>query len=270
MKAVGWMPGSVRTAFSWTFRPEEYILLTTSPAAPPRTTKYRRRYSCSWRSFSRVFTLRKTLVSVTLVPVFLLLAIICQGIPPNYEDIRSFEHRLPQHSLSGHQPQYLRFPGHLWGFGFNNVLQEACVLVIVVRSHKWLIVLISIMMSYLAYMSNVSFVFEDYTWSHLPLPWTIYDFALRPARIPFNALISGPTAGGPMPSAPNAPRAVSAEFYAQVCGGRESQKYVITSLNAPNDADGVVMIDWWVNQLASVQEPCIEIDSSAHDVFDRQ
>lgn len=243
MKAVGWMPGSVRTAFSWTFRPEEYILLTTSPAAPPRTTKYRRRYSCSWRSFSRVFTLRKTLVSVTLVPVFLLLAIICQGIPPNYEDIRSFEHRLPQHSLSGHQPQYLRFPGHLWGFGFNNVL---------------------------AYMSNVSFVFEDYTWSHLPLPWTIYDFALRPARIPFNALISGPTAGGPMPSAPNAPRAVSTEFYAQVCGGRESQKYVITSLNAPNDADGVVMIDWWVNQLASVQEPCIEIDSSAHDVFDRQ
>lgn len=125
------------------------------------------------------------------------------------------------------------------------------------------------MMSYLAYTSNVSFVFEDYTWSHLPLPWTIYDFALRPARIPLNALISGPTAGGPMPSAPNAPRAVSAEFYAQVCGGPKSQKYVISSLNAPNDADGIVMINWWVNQLASVQEPCIEIDSSAHDVFDR-
>ncbi|KAG2352335.1 hypothetical protein BDR07DRAFT_1615071 [Suillus spraguei] len=250
MKTIGWIPDSVRTAFSRTFRPEEYVLLTTSPSAQPRTTKYRRRCSCSWRTF-RVFTLRKVLVSVTLVPVFLLLAIICQGIPPNYEDIRSFEHHLPQHSLSKHQPQYLRFPGHLWGFGFNNVLQEA------------------IMMSYLAYTSNISFVFEDYTWSHLPLPWTIYDFALRPARIPFNALISGPTAGGPMPSAPNAPRAVSAEFYAQVCGGPESQKYVISSLNAPNDADGIVMINWWVNQLASVQEPCIEIDSSAHDVFDR-
>ncbi|KAG1836981.1 hypothetical protein DFJ58DRAFT_669211 [Suillus subalutaceus] len=243
------MPGSVRAAFSWTFRPEEYVLLTTSPSALPRATKYRRRYSCSWRSFFRVFTLRKVLVSVTLVPVFLFLAIICQGIPPNYEDIRSFEHHLPQHSLSGHQPQYLRFPGHLWGFGFNNVLQEA------------------IMMSYLAYVSNVSFVFEDYTWSHLPLPWTIYDFALRPARIPFNALISGPTAGGPMPSAPDAPRAVSAEFYAQVCGGLE-KKYIITSQNAPNDADGVVMIDWWADQLASVQQPCIEIDSSAHVVFD--
>lgn len=239
----------MRSVFSWMFRPEEYVLLTTSPSVPPRTTQYRRRHFCSWRSFIRVFTLRKVLVSVTLVPVFLLLAIVCQGIPPNYEDIRSFEHRLPQQSLSGHRPRYLRFPGHLWGFGFNNVLQEAYVL---------------------AYVSNVSFVFEDYTWSHLPLPWTIYDFALRPARIPLNALISGPTAGGPMSSAPNAPRAVSAEFYEQVCGGPESRKYIISSLDAPNDADGDVMIDWWVYQLASVREPCIEIDSSAHDVFDRQ
>lgn len=142
--------------------------------------------------------------------------------------------------------------------------------VIVIGPHEWLIALVSILMSYLAYVSNVSFVFEDYTWSHLPLPWTIYDFALRPARIPFNALISGPTAGGPMPSAPKAPRAVSAEFYAQVCGGPGSRKHIISSLNAPNDADGDVLIDWWVDQLASVREPCIEIDSSAHDVFDRQ
>jgi len=125
-------------------------------------------------------------------------------------------------------------------------------------------------MSYLAYASNMSFVFEDYTWSHLPLPWTIYDFALRPARIPLNALISGPTAGGPMPSAPDAPRAVSAEFYAHVCGsGPEGRRHVISSINAPNGADGSVMIDWWMSQLASVREPCIEIDSTAHDVFDR-
>ncbi|KAG2151541.1 hypothetical protein DEU56DRAFT_880248 [Suillus clintonianus] len=231
--------------------PEEYVLLTSSPSAP-RTTIYRRRHPCSWRNFIRMFTLRRVLISVTLVPVFLLLAIICQGIPPNYDDIRTFEQRLPQHSLSlvpRNQPQYLRFPGHLWGYGFNNVLQEA------------------ILMSYLAYVSNLSFVFEDYTWSHLPLPWTIYDFALRPAHIPLNALISGPTAGGPMPSAPNAYRAVSAEFYAQVCGP-ESRKHVISTLNAPNDADGAVMIDWWVDQLTNVQEPCIEIDSSAHIVFD--
>ncbi|OAX40787.1 hypothetical protein K503DRAFT_791176 [Rhizopogon vinicolor AM-OR11-026] len=203
-----------------------------------------------------MLTLRKALFSVSLVPVFLLLAIICQGVPPNYDDIRTFERRLPQHSSSvisrgQHQPQYVRFPGHLWGYGFNNILQEA------------------ILMSYLAYVSNVSFVFEDYTWSHSPLPWTIYDFALRPARIPFNALISGPTAGGPMPSASDAPRAVSAEFYMHVCGGPEGKRRVISSVNAPNDADGSTMIDWWASQLKSVREPCIEIDSSTHDVFDR-
>lgn len=123
-------------------------------------------------------------------------------------------------------------------------------------------------MSYLAYASNLSFVFEDYTWSHSPLPWTIYDFALRPARIPLNALISGPTAGGPMPSAPDAPRAVSAEFYMHVCGGPDAKRHVISSQNAPYDADGSVIIEWWMAQLVSAREPCIEIDSSPHRVFD--
>jgi len=72
-----------------------------------------------------------------------------------------------------------------------------------------------------------------------------------------------------MPSAPDAPRAVSAEFYMHVCGGPKSKRHVISSANAPNDADGSVMIDWWMSQLMSVRKQCIEIDSSAHDVFDR-
>ena len=53
-------------------------------------------------------------------------------------------------------------------------------------------------MSHLAYMSNRSFVFEDYVLSCTPLPYAICDFALRPKRIPFNAFISGPTACGPI------------------------------------------------------------------------
>ena len=118
-------------------------------------------------------------------------------------------------------------------------------------------------MSYLAYVSNVSFVFEDYTWSHIPLPWTLYGFALRPTHIPINAIISGPTAGGPMA---HAPLAVSAEFYQQFCA---TPDYVLSSADAPNDADGDVIIDWWQSQLALVDAQCIEIDSSAHDLFDR-
>lgn len=127
MKAVTWLPRSVRSVFS---RTEEYVLLTTSPT---RTAVHRRRNSCSWRGFMHLFSLRKVLVSVTLVPMFLLLAIFCQGVPPSYNDIRTFERRLPQHSSlampkNQHQPQYVRFPGHLWGYGFNNILQETFVL----------------------------------------------------------------------------------------------------------------------------------------------
>ena len=126
MKAVTWVPRSVRSIFS---RTEEYVLLTTSPT---RTAVYRRRNPCSLRGFMHLFSLRKVLVSVTLVPMFLLLAIFCQGVPPRYDDIRAFERRLPQHSLAmsknQHQPQYVRFPGHLWGYGFNNILQETFVL----------------------------------------------------------------------------------------------------------------------------------------------
>jgi hypothetical protein len=73
-------------------------------------------------------------------------------------------------------------------------------------------------MSYLAYMLNRSFVFEDYVWSHTLFPYTIYDLALRPKRVPLNAFISGPTAGGPMSppssysSSQQALHAISAEW----------------------------------------------------------
>jgi hypothetical protein len=123
-------------------------------------------------------------------------------------------------------------------------------------------------MSYLAYASNISFVFEDYTWSHTPLPWTIYDLALRPARIPLNALISGPTAGGPMTTS-QAPLAVSAEFYEHVCGGPDVIPYIISSENAPKDAEGSEIIEWWREQLVDVQDRCIEIDSTPQILFDR-
>ena len=55
-------------------------------------------------------------------------------------------------------------------------------------------------MGYLAHRSNRVYVFEDYTWSHLPFPYTLYDFALRSTRIPLNAFVVGPLPGGPLPS----------------------------------------------------------------------
>jgi hypothetical protein len=54
-----------------------------------------------------------------------------------------------------------------------------------------------------------------------------------------------------------------------VCGTPDSTPYIISSADAPNDADGVIMIDWWKSQLINVDAQCIEIDSTPHDLFDR-
>lgn len=87
------------------------------------------------------------------VPVALLVsAVLCWGgIPRSYASIRRLERNLPQHrwhqvkvDSSGELVQrqghgkfdwaadagegYLRFPNHLWGHGFNNILEESCVL----------------------------------------------------------------------------------------------------------------------------------------------
>ncbi|GLB39445.1 putative GDP-fucose protein O-fucosyltransferase [Lyophyllum shimeji] len=135
-------------------------------------------------------------------------------------------------------------PKPVSGRGFNNVLQENLVL------------------SYLALKLDRAFVFEDYVWSHSPLPWTIHDFALRPSRMPMNAFISGPSAGGPM----SAPRAVSAEFWHSVCP--RSKTKVISSADQPDNVEGVVLLDWWIARLESLADMCIEIDSEKKTIFD--
>jgi hypothetical protein len=47
----------------------------------------------------------------------------------------------------------------------------------------------------LAHLSDRAYVFEDYVWSKLPFPYTLYDYSLRPTRIPINAFVSGFMAG---------------------------------------------------------------------------
>jgi len=122
----------------------------------------------------------------------------------------------------------------------------------------------SLLMSHLAYMANRSFVFEDYVWSHLPFPYTLYDFALRPVRIPLNAFISGPTAGGPMPHS----EAISAEFWESVCPPK--MRHFISSKDGPDTADGQEIIEWWVHRLKDVQDECVEIDFTQKIIFDRR
>ncbi|THH17017.1 hypothetical protein EW146_g3711 [Bondarzewia mesenterica] len=230
--------------------PEDYELLVPDSEVGLHLHRKPRRACLSTCWQLRVLTFRRLLLAFSLIPVFAVMALLWSGIPPNYDDIRQFERQLPQHNLSLPAPEgksgaYLRFPDHLWGHGLNNVLQEI------------------ILMSHLAHLVNRSYVFEDYTWSHLPLPYTIYDFALRPTKIPLNAFISGPSAGGPMP----VPRAVNVEYWNRVC--HRENTAIISSQYVPIDADGSELIGWWVDQLSVVQANCVQIDSAKKPVFDK-
>lgn len=187
----------------------------------------------------------------------IMVGVLLSGVPPTYADIRAYETTLPQHNITAlstlDPPLYLRFPGHLWGHGLNNVLQEAIV------------------MGYLAHLSGRVYVFEDYTWSHLPLPYTIYDFALRSTRIPLNAFVTGPLAGGALPAPDeNAleKRAVSAVFFEKVCP--RSAIRTVSSVGAPTAAEGSALLEWWVKRLGDVHGArCVEVDTSEQPVFDR-
>ena len=276
-------------------------------------------------------TLRRLIYFVLSIPFLLALGVLWSGIPPSYESIREYERRLPQHDLSlpspeGPEGRYLRFGNGIWGHGLNNVLQEVYVFsshfsVVHIPLQSCLIhdfAFDSLLHSHLSNLLHRSYVFEPYTWSHTPFPWTIYDFALRPAQIPLNAFISGPSAGGDMPR----PRSVSKEFWEGVCG-KERRRAVVwigvgndgadvevehfgdlestspTSTTtstlasatavlhgrslrpraakevsrrekwgpAPREAEGDVLLRWWVERLGALEERCVEVRGAP--VFDQ-
>ncbi|KAJ7274049.1 hypothetical protein C8J57DRAFT_1434770 [Mycena rebaudengoi] len=232
-------------------RKEDYQLLTDS-------THRRRRSHGHWHRCFVAFSLRRLCFLIVVILVLLVVGVLLSGVPPSYAEVRKFEEMLPQHNLTayalqnrGSAPMYLRFPGHLWGHGLNNVLQEA------------------ILMAYMADLSGRVYVFEDYVWSHSPLPYTIYDFALRPSRIPLNAFVSGPIAGGPLPPDVDAisKRAASAAFYEQVCP--RSAVHTVSAFGAPTNVDGLVLLEWWTARLKDIHARCVEVDSSKQIVFHR-
>jgi hypothetical protein len=114
----------------------------------------------------------------------------------------------------------------------------------------------SLLLSHLAYKANRSYVFDDYIWSTLPLPWTIYDWALRPSRIPLSAFISGPTAGMPT----HRPPAVSERFWETVCPPAK-RKFIVGNSTIFDGKDTQVIFDWWLDVLAGLDDECVDISN---------
>ncbi|RXW11952.1 hypothetical protein EST38_g13904 [Candolleomyces aberdarensis] len=196
------------------------------------------------------------------------------GIPNSFADISRFERELPQHRwnevhvdpFTGELVEkgchgkrvkweeqagegYLRFPGQLWGHGFGNGLEEA------------------LLAAHLAHLSNRSYVFEDYFKSRSPFPYTLDGFALRPSRIPLNAIVSGFIAGANVSSDATTPQtlhlSISAEYYEYICpSSLSAQHRVVLSVNdAPTFSDGASQMQWWVDRIktAGKGKRCIEI-----------
>ncbi|KAF8907541.1 hypothetical protein CPB85DRAFT_1311606 [Mucidula mucida] len=254
---------SIRKSRHYEPLPNEVYELPTINSSQP-SNRFRRKpltIVTRWLT-SPIF--RRVLFVLILLPTTYILS---GGIPPSYSDIKQFEKNLPQHRTSR---RYLRFEGTLWGLGLNNILQE------------------QLLLSYIAYASNRSFVFSDYTWSHIPLPYTLYDWALRPTHMPLNTFMSGPTAGGDMPSisltqdvfdkakasgnpSPYDLRAVHISHFDSVCPKSKRMQLSSTAEARLSDdsLEGDALLNTWVDWLSNVaDEPCVVVDFSKKPVFD--
>ncbi|KAJ3559170.1 hypothetical protein NP233_g11334 [Leucocoprinus birnbaumii] len=204
----------------------------------------------SRHAYRRVFTWRNFILAIATI---LVLVVLLNGFPALYTDIRKYEQQFPQHNITlslSSGTKFLAFPHHIWGHGWNNVLQEY------------------LLHSYLALITNRSYVFDDYTWSHSPLPYTIYDFALRLSRIPLNAFVAGPLAGGsPMLLTRPYPRAVHSEFWASICPNEK--RHVITSTIMPKNVSGLDRVQWWKELISQNEDiDCLVIDTREQRIFD--
>lgn len=102
-----------------------YELLSTdseSRASPLKPSRLPRRHF-----LRRFLHFRCFCISATAVVIVFVCAVLVSGIPSLYGDVRRFEHILPQHSavVARHSNvKYISFPNHIWGHGWNNVLQQ--------------------------------------------------------------------------------------------------------------------------------------------------
>ncbi|KAI0042259.1 hypothetical protein FA95DRAFT_1525584 [Auriscalpium vulgare] len=176
------------------------------------------------------------------------------SVPPDYRTYHLAEERLPQHSLGRLAPQgihgkYLFMHNHVWGVGWGNILQEL------------------VLNAFLAYQSNRTFVFYNYTWSHDAVGE--YNGKPIPARIPLSALLAGPLVGAPFPSpaAAHPPPAVSETFFRDVCVGR-TVVLKTDSLGADmGSASVATVVHAWVDKFDVMDQPCIEFEQGSDQLF---
>ncbi|KAG9021018.1 hypothetical protein FRB95_003066, partial [Tulasnella sp. JGI-2019a] len=177
---------------------------------------------------------------------------------PDYSDIVRYEQSLPQHNVNlpfpeGRNGRFLKFSRQFWAVGLNNQLQDM------------------IFMSHLAYLSNRAYVFRGYLWSLEP-GVVVEDGPgrWRSARIPLNAFISRPTAGGSMGPNITVPRAVYNTYWDEVCPPKKRKLLRVNEIHEQNgigkDSEARDILNLWVKILSESQDSCIDVNDG--HVFD--
>ncbi|PFH46472.1 hypothetical protein AMATHDRAFT_51022 [Amanita thiersii Skay4041] len=176
--------------------------------------------------------------------------------PPLYEHFHDYEIHLPQHRddlpfPEGQTRKYIAVSNFQNGVGWGNVLQEM------------------ILNAFLAFSAKRSFVFYNYTWNHNNGDYSRYNGKLIPSRVPLSALLSGPLVGGELgPEIKDIPRAISRDYFNQVCTERTLIRGEEVKNHLPNDATASQIVDAWVQKLNEVNSTCIEITRGSAQIFD--
>ncbi|KAH7885776.1 hypothetical protein F5I97DRAFT_2022601 [Phlebopus sp. FC_14] len=175
--------------------------------------------------------------------------LVYRRYPPLYPQYHEREQDLPHYrSYKQSDIKYLWAPNHPDGVGWGNLMQDY-------------------ILSYtLAYATNRSFVFDDYTWSKDGSQFSYFNSKLIPSRVPLTALLDGPIVGGQLPPGDYTPRAVSKDFFYQVCPNPTILS--VSDVGGYVDTDTVEFIaDKWVQKINSIEDPCLQFADTKEQVF---
>ena len=125
------------------------------------------------------------------------------------------------------------------------------------------------MNTWLAYKSNRAYVFQDYIWKREYYPWQSWIERSWPSlpHTPANALIAGPSVGGPWDHGDGAPRSVSEKWFDVVCPKKERR--IINSEEvkpAIRWENGDVIFNHWQRILKDAPERCIEVQAASRSI----
>ncbi|KAF8895225.1 hypothetical protein BD779DRAFT_1498249 [Infundibulicybe gibba] len=196
-----------------------------------------------------IYVARPSSLRFRIAPLIVDTTPVVNPHPPSYEKLRKWEDNLPQHNLDlpfpeGRHGRYIKFANQIKMLGWNNVLNEV------------------LMNAHLAYESKRAYVFMDYYWKPDYYAWPEAEFLSWPPRTPLNALIAGPTAGGPWDEGDNAPRSVSEKWFDVVCP--ESERRIINTRDvkpAVWNSPGDEVFAHWAKRCIEVQPASYEEDN---------